>query len=156
MGGGEPERFVEPAGVGTGGIGGELHHAAPLVARPGHRRLDQLAPDAGPALRGRHPHPLELRSRPATVGQAGQHRDLHAGHQLAVELPDEQEVVRIGVDPGEGHLVGAEAGHLAADPELVVAQQGDDGGQIAGDRRPERRRRRHAPSRISRWRCDGR
>jgi hypothetical protein len=90
------------------GVGGELHQAAPapagLVDGPGeHRRAD-----APPAQVGAYPHRLDLQPRRPAAGQAGDLGQLSRADDVGAVRDGEQQLGGVGVDGGEGPVVGRE------------------------------------------------
>src|SRR4051812_11208310 len=128
----EAEPLVEPVGVPTARVGGQLHEPTTPFPRPLDRPLDEPLAQAVAALVGTDADRLDRRPRHAGAREPRGEGDLEGVHDLAGPLDHREDLVRVGVDLLEGAQVAGVTGLFTGGAELVVRDQLHDRGNVLG------------------------
>src|SRR5262245_56585396 len=133
----ETESLVEPLRPVATPIRGQLHSGAAPPTRFGADVLHQLGTEALAAYPRRHPHRLDLADQRSVVEEPAEPRHLTGRDEFTGHLADQHLLMRHRDDVAErGPLAIGDLGRLLDFADRVLAEQGQNGSQVALGRLP--------------------
>lgn len=131
MAGDKAEAGIEPVRVEARLVCGELYQRTAALACLVDHPFHEFLPEPLPAAVRADPDGLDLCSFGAVAAEAGNVRDLQAGHHLGIVLGHDELVSWVGVDVGERSLVGlVHNSNISGLTEDVIGEQGHDRRQV--------------------------
>jgi hypothetical protein len=129
--GDKAEPLVKAMRIGTRAVAGQLHEAAAVVAGEIDRMTNQGLAEPGAALGRGDPHALDLGSLDGAAGEAGDHGQLQAADNDAIDFRDKHEIARLRRNLVEAAAVrGRIDGVLACPPQWIVGEERDNRRQV--------------------------